>query len=79
VRTLVTGEAGFFGSQICERLLKDGHEVICPDNFFSGERANVIHLIDRRNFELGRHHIVEPTLLEVSYRRSQDMSFQLEV
>jgi UDP-glucuronate decarboxylase len=65
VRTLVTGGAGFLGSHLCERLLKDGHEVICLDNFFSGKRGNVSHLIDSRNFELVRHDIVEPILLEV--------------
>ena len=65
MRTLVTGGAGFLGSHLCERLLKDGHEVICLDNFFSGKRGNVSHLIDSRNFELVRHDIVEPILLEV--------------
>ena len=65
MRTLVTGGAGFLGSHLCERLLKDGHEVICLDNFFSGTRANVSHLIENRNFELVRHDIVEPILLEV--------------
>jgi UDP-glucuronate decarboxylase len=65
VRVLVTGGAGFLGSHLCERLLKDGHEVICLDNYFSGRRANVLHLCDNRNFELLRHDIVEPILLEV--------------
>jgi UDP-glucuronate decarboxylase len=65
VRVLVTGGAGFLGSHLCERLLKDGHEVICLDNYFSGKRANVLHLRDNRNFELLRHDIVEPILLEV--------------
>jgi len=65
VRALVTGGAGFLGSHLCERLLKDGHEVICLDNFFSGKRQNVAHLIGNRNFELVRHDVVEPILLEV--------------
>ena len=59
MRTLVTGGAGFLGSHLCERLLKDGHEVICLDNFFSGKRSNVSHLIESRNFELVRHDIVD--------------------
>ncbi|HUO06369.1 MAG TPA: UDP-glucuronic acid decarboxylase family protein [Candidatus Binataceae bacterium] len=65
MRSLVTGGAGFLGSHLCERLLKDGDEVICLDNFFSGKRANIAHLIGNRNFEVVRHDIVEPILLEV--------------
>ncbi len=65
MRVLVTGGAGFLGSHLCERLLKDGDEVICLDNYFSGKRANVAHLRDNRNFELIRHDTVEPILLEV--------------
>lgn len=65
MRALVTGGAGFLGSHLCERLLKDGNEVICLDNYFSGKRANVAHLLDNRNFELVRHDTVEPILLEV--------------
>jgi len=65
VRILVTGGAGFIGSHLCERLLRDGHEVICLDNFFSGRRANVLHLLGNSNFELIRHDTVEPILLEV--------------
>ena len=65
MRALVTGGAGFLGSHLCERLLKDGDEVICLDNYFSGRRANVLHLRDYDNFELMRHDIVEPILLEV--------------
>jgi UDP-glucuronate decarboxylase len=65
MRALVTGGAGFLGSHLCERLLKDGNEVICLDNYFSGKRANVAHLLDNRTFELIRHDTVEPILLEV--------------
>jgi UDP-glucuronate decarboxylase len=65
VRILVTGGAGFIGSHLCERLLKDGHEVICLDNFFSGRRANIAHMHGDSNFELIRHDVVEPILLEV--------------
>ena len=65
MRTLVTGGAGFLGSHLCERLLKEGQEVICLDNFFSGKRRNVAHLIGNPNFELLRHDVVEPVLLEV--------------
>ncbi len=65
MRVLVTGGAGFLGSHLCERLLRDKHEVICLDNFFSGSRTNVAHLRDDANFELIRHDIVNPILLEV--------------
>jgi UDP-glucuronate decarboxylase len=65
VRILVTGGAGFIGSHLCERLLKDGHEVICLDNFFSGKRTNIAHLRGNPNFELVRHDVVEPILVEV--------------
>src|SRR5918911_4166073 len=65
MRILVTGGAGFIGSHLCERLLADGHEVICLDNFFTGRRQNVLHLLDNPNFELLRHDIIEPVLLEV--------------
>ncbi len=65
MRILVTGGAGFIGSHLCDRLLKDKHEVICLDNFFSGKRANIAHLRNDPNFELIRHDVVEPILLEV--------------
>ena len=65
MRVLVTGGAGFLGSHLCDRLLRDGHEVVSLDNYFSGKRANVMHLRDHPNFELVRHDIVEPILLEV--------------
>lgn len=65
MRVLVTGGAGFIGSHLCERLLADGHEVICLDNFFTGRRENVAHLLDNHRFELVRHDVTEPILLEV--------------
>ena len=64
MRIVVTGGAGFIGSHLCERLLKDRHEVICVDNFFSGRRANISHLLPNRDFEVIRHDVVEPVLLE---------------
>jgi UDP-glucuronate decarboxylase len=64
-RTLVTGGAGFLGSHLCERLLEQGDEVVCVDNFFTGRRKNVEHLLDNKAFELVRHDVVEPILLEV--------------
>lgn len=65
MRILVTGGAGFIGSHLCERLLDDGEEVICLDNFFTGRKANVAHLLDNKKFELIRHDVTEPVLLEV--------------
>ncbi|MBJ6727525.1 UDP-glucuronic acid decarboxylase family protein [Geomesophilobacter sediminis] len=65
MRVLVTGGAGFLGSHLCERLLNDGHEVVCLDNFFTGSKRNIRHLQDSRNFELIRHDITQPILLEV--------------
>jgi len=65
MRILVTGGAGFIGSHLCERLLSEGHDVICLDNFFTGSRVNIIHLMDNHRFEVIRHDIVEPILLEV--------------
>src|SRR5712664_1146419 len=65
MRILVTGGAGFIGSHLCDRLIADEHEVICLDNFFTGRRENVLHLLDNHNFELLRHDVTEPVLLEV--------------
>jgi UDP-glucuronate decarboxylase len=64
-RILVTGGAGFLGSHICERLVDAGHDVICADNFFTSQKTNVAHLLERSNFELLRHDIVHPLFLEV--------------
>jgi len=66
-RVLVTGGAGFLGSHLCDRLISDGHEVLCLDNFFTGDKANVVHLLGHPRFELIRHDIVEPILLEVDW------------
>jgi len=65
MRILVTGGAGFIGSHLCERLIAEGQEVICLDNFFTGRRENIFHLLDHRSFELLRHDVIEPVLLEV--------------
>jgi UDP-glucuronate decarboxylase len=64
-RVLVTGGAGFVGSHLCERLLADGHEVVCLDNFFTGTHANVAHLRDNPRFELFRHDVQESLTMEV--------------
>jgi UDP-glucuronate decarboxylase len=64
-RSLVTGGAGFLGSHLCERLLMDGHEVVCLDNFFTGRKENISHLFGNRNFELVRHDITNPYSVEV--------------
>jgi UDP-glucuronate decarboxylase len=65
MRILVTGGAGFIGSHLCERLLSEGHEVLCLDNFFTGRRENIFNLLDNPRFELIRHDVTEPILLEV--------------
>lgn len=64
-QVLVTGGAGFIGSHLCETLLNQGHEVLCVDNFFTGSRQNVAHLLDNKNFELLRHDITFPLYVEV--------------
>ncbi len=65
MRILVTGGAGFIGSHLCERLLADGNDVLCLDNFFTGRRVNIVKLMDNHRFELIRHDVIEPILLEV--------------
>lgn len=65
MRILVTGGAGFIGSHLCERLLADGHDVLCLDNFFTGRRENILKLLDNHHFEFIRHDVIEPILLEV--------------
>ena len=64
-RILVTGGAGFLGSHLCDRLVRSGHDVVCLDNFFTSQKSNVEHLLDCRNFELIRHDVTEPIVLEV--------------
>ena len=64
-RILVTGGAGFLGSHLCERLLDDGHDVLCVDNFFTGARSNIVHLLSHPNFELKRHDVTIPLYVEI--------------
>jgi len=65
MRILVTGGAGFIGSHLCDRLVADGHDVVCLDNFFTGRRENIEHLLDHPHFEVMRHDVVEPLFMEV--------------
>ena len=64
-RILVTGGAGFLGSHLCERLVAEGHDVICLDNFFTSQKSNIVHLLSQPNFELVRHDVTLPIFLEV--------------
>ena len=64
-RILITGGSGFVGSHLCERLINDGNEVICLDNYFTGSKKNIDHLINHPHFELVRHDIIEPYYAEV--------------
>jgi UDP-glucuronate decarboxylase len=64
-RILVTGGAGFLGSHLCDRLVEEGHDVLCLDNFFTGSKRNIRHLLGKPNLELIRHDLVQPIFLEV--------------
>lgn len=64
-KILVTGGSGFIGSHLCERLLREGNEVICLDNFFTGQKKNVVHLLENPFFELVRHDVTQPYFVEV--------------
>src|SRR5687768_10488122 len=64
-RVLVTGGAGFLGSHLCDRLIADGHEVLCVDNFFTGDKGNIAHLLKHERFELLRHDVTFPLYVEV--------------
>ena len=75
-RILVTGGAGFIGSHLCERLLNEGHEVICLDNFFTGNKDNIIPLMKNPHFEVVRHDITMPYFVEIDeiYKQLPNMS-----
>lgn len=64
-RILITGGAGFIGSHLCDRLIREGHEVICLDNYFTGSKRNIVHLLDNPYFELVRHDVTHPYFVEV--------------
>jgi len=64
-RILITGGAGFLGSHLCERLLNEGHDVLCVDNFYTSTRRNIVHLLEHPNFELMRHDVTFPLYVEV--------------
>lgn len=64
MRILVTGGAGFIGSHLCDHLISEGHDVLCLDNFFTGSKDNIVHLMDNHRFELIRHDVTQPILLE---------------
>ena len=64
-KILVTGGAGFLGSHLCDKLIAQGHDVLCVDNFFTGTKANVAHLMSHPNFELMRHDVTFPLYVEV--------------
>lgn len=63
-RILITGGAGFLGSHLCDSLIKEGHDVLCLDNFFTGSKSNISHLLGKPNFELIRHDLVQPIFIE---------------
>jgi len=66
-RVLVTGGAGFLGAHLCDRLIKDGCDVLCVDNFFTGSKSNVVHLLNHPNFEIMRHDVTFPLYVEVDH------------
>ena len=64
-RIMITGGAGFLGSHLCEKLLDSGHDVLCVDNFFTGTKTNVLHLLSNPHFELMRHDVTFPLYVEI--------------